>query len=188
MRKFIIVFICLCAALNSNAQTYLDHVQQKQVGQGTVTVTESKEIDDLVNGTTDAAAVKEGNKSDNAVKTREKTGGTSITVHESDNDDPSMVDTSPKGIRNGYKVNGYRIQVFQGGNTRDDRSKAQQVGNNVKALFPDQPVYVHFYSPRWTCRMGNFRTYEEAHSVLQSLRSSGFPQATILKGKITVQY
>ena len=50
------------------------------------------------------------------------------------------------------------------------------------------PVYVHFYSPRWICRVGNYRTYEEAHQMLQNLRKLGYNQASIVKGKITVQY
>ena len=187
MKKIIIVIIGLCAVLSGNAQTYLDHVQQKQVGQGTVTVTESKAIDDLVNGTADQPVAKESGKSANNSGTVHKTPEQVNRNTVAESSDPSMVDTSPKMIRNGYKVNGYRIQVFQGGNTRADRTKAQQVGNNVKALYPEQPVYVHFYSPRWTCRMGNFRTYEEASVILQGLKNAGFQQATILKGKITVQ-
>ena len=46
----------------------------------------------------------------------------------------------------------------------------------------------HFYSPRWICRVGNYRTYEEAHQMLVSLRKLGYTQATIVKGKITVSY
>ncbi len=187
MKRIIIVIIGLCAVMYGNAQTYLDHVQQKQVGQGTVSVTESKDIDNLVNGTADAPVAKESGKGTTNNGTKSKTSETVSYNTTTDPSDPSMIDTSPKMIRNGYKVNGYRIQVFQGGNTREDRAKAQQVGNNVKALYPEQPVYVHFYSPRWTCRVGNFRTYEEASHILQGLKNAGFQQATILKGKITVQ-
>jgi hypothetical protein len=91
-------------------------------------------------------------------------------------------------IRGGYKVAGYRVQAFAGGNSRADRIKAEQTGNNIKAQFADVPVYVHFYSPRWICRVGNYRTYEEAHQMLVSLRKLGYSQATIVKGKITVSY
>ena len=187
MKRITIAIIGLCAALSGNAQTYLDHVQQKQVGQGTVTVTESKAVDDLVNGTADAPVAKESHKGESNGNSIHRNTETTGKSQETDNTDPTAIDTSPKMIRNGYKVSGYRIQVFQGGNTRADRAKAQQMGNSIKALYPDQPVYVHFYSPRWTCRMGNFRTYEEASIVLQGLKSAGFNQATILKGKITVQ-
>ena len=89
---------------------------------------------------------------------------------------------------NSYKVNGYRVQAFAGGNTRADKQKAQRIGNAIKDSYPEEPVYVHFYSPRWICRVGNYRTYEEAHRMLLALRELGYKQAIIVKGKITVQY
>ena len=36
--------------------------------------------------------------------------------------------------------------------------------------------------------MGNYRTYEEAHQMAASLKSLGFNQCTIVKGKIQVAY
>jgi hypothetical protein len=78
--------------------------------------------------------------------------------------------------------------VFAGGNSSNDRVKAERTGNEIKSLFPEEPVYVHFYSPRWICRMGNYRTYEEAHAILRSVRELGYQSAIIVKGKITVQY
>ena len=86
----------------------------------------------------------------------------------------------------GYKNNGYRVQAFAGGNSRKDRQQAEQVGNQIKNNFPGVPVYVHFYSPRWICRVGNYRTYEEAHQMLLSLRKMGYSEAVVVKGKITV--
>ena len=69
-----------------------------------------------------------------------------------------------------------------------DREKARNIGDAIKMAFPDQPVYVHFYSPRWICRIGNFRTYEEAHAMLQEIQKMGYKQASIVKGKISVKY
>ena len=97
-------------------------------------------------------------------------------------------DTLPKMIRGGHKVMGYRVQAFAGGNSRKDRQQAEQVRNSIKSHYPNVPVYVHFYSPRWICRVGNYRTYEEAHQMLVSLSELGFSQATIVKGKITIAY
>jgi hypothetical protein len=36
--------------------------------------------------------------------------------------------------------------------------------------------------------MGNYRTYEEALQQLQEVKRLGYTAATIVKGKITVQY
>jgi len=102
--------------------------------------------------------------------------------------DIPTVDMRRKVMRQSRKVDGYRVQVFAGGNSRADKIKAQQIGNRIKMAFPDQPVYVHFYSPRWTCRIGNYRSAAEAQSVLQKIRKMGYRSAIILRGKITVQY
>lgn len=93
-----------------------------------------------------------------------------------------------KVMRKSYKVTGYRVQAFAGGNSRNDRLKAERTGNQLKVHFPEQPVYVHFYSPRWICRMGNFRSLAEAQKILAKVRSLGYRQACLVKGLITVQY
>ena len=36
--------------------------------------------------------------------------------------------------------------------------------------------------------MGNYKTYNEAAKLLKQVRKLGYPQACIVKGKITVQY
>ena len=92
----------------------------------------------------------------------------------------------PTGPRHGYKTTGYRVQAFAGGNTRSDRQKAERTGNAMRQLFPGEDVYVRFYSPRWVCRVGNYRTYEEAHEKMIAIRKMGYESATIVKGKIIV--
>ena len=99
-----------------------------------------------------------------------------------------IVDMRKKMMRKSYKVTGYRVQVFAGGNSRNDRLKAEQTGNALKMSFPEQPVYVHFYSPRWICRMGNFRSLGEAQKFLSKVKAMGYRQACLVKGQITVQY
>ena len=84
------------------------------------------------------------------------------------------------------KANGYRIQVYAGGNSRTARQEAQRMAEKVKDYFGDMPTYTHFQSPRWICRVGNFRTYQEANEVLKEVKSMGYRQACIVKGKITV--
>ena len=85
------------------------------------------------------------------------------------------------------RANGYRIQVFSGGNSRAAKTEANMMGQRVKSLFLELPVYTHFISPHWICRVGDFRTYEEAHEVFQKLKETGrFPEAVIVKSKIIV--
>ncbi|MBQ6653751.1 MAG: SPOR domain-containing protein [Prevotella sp.] len=108
-------------------------------------------------------------------------GETAGTAHS------SGIDSGRKVMRRGRKMQGYRVQVFAGGNRREDRVKAQETGKRVKAAFPNQPVYTHFHSPRWTCRFGNFRKFETAERIVKQARNAGFHQACIVSEKITVQ-
>jgi hypothetical protein len=185
--------------LSLSAQTFTQRLQKRSLGEGTVTVTHSQEIDQLVNGTKDNSTTTtatpaktpttaEAAKTATAKTTKRGAGRDTVShvTYPRDTTEPVDTATHKKVMRGGYKVNGYRVQVFAGGNQRKDRQQATRVGNEIKSLFPSQPVYVHFYSPRWICRMGNFRTYEEAHQVLTSVRKMGYNAATIIKDKITV--
>lgn len=96
-------------------------------------------------------------------------------------------DTSKKVIRGGKKVVGYRVQVFGGGSTRADRQKAEQMGKELKEKMPSQPVYVHFISPRWTCRIGNFRKADHANTLLKTVKKLGYKQACIVKTTVVVK-
>lgn len=175
-------------ALNAGAQTYLDHLQTHEVGKGTVTVHESQEIDKLVNGTCpNVAQPKKATPKAEKKETASENKDVKRSPEQSNEEtDITTVDTSKKIMRNGYKVTGYRVQVYAGGNSRKDKIQAENISTNIKALFPGQPVYCHFYSPRWICRMGNYRTYEEAQEYLTRVRALGYSQASIVKGQITV--
>ena len=98
----------------------------------------------------------------------------------------SLRATATTALRHGYKTTGYRVQAFAGGNTRKDRQRAERTGNAMRQLLPGEEVYVRFYSPRWVCRVGNYRTYEEAYEKMQLIRKLGYETATIVKGKIVI--
>lgn len=244
-RLFILSCLIVCITAIAHAQTYTQHLQQKAAGKGSVVVTQSEEIDKLVNTanvnprqqepahkpaaaekptsaavkTTPTAASKSQNLENVAHSNpthnnaahhgteprHEATQHHESTLHhestqrhestqhhntatETAEAEAPVVDMSKKVMRRSYKTNGYRVQVFAGGNSRNDKIKAQQAGNAVKAAFPSQPIYVHFYSPRWICRMGNYRTYDEANAILQQVKKLGYKQACIVKGKISVAY
>ena len=207
MKKLITILLILCAASTASAQNFLDELQKKQQGQGTVTVTESKEISDLVNGTAAlaakkleeekaaaaaAAAAKEKEEAAKLAAEKEREKARLLAEKEKKEKEESeleipVLDTRKKVMKNSYKVDGYRVQVFSGGNTRSDRMKAEQIRDKLKVAFPDQPIYTHFYSPRWICRMGNYRTFNEANSYCKKVKAMGYKQACVVKGKITVQ-
>lgn len=224
MKQFVtLLIIILSTSMTAHAQTYLDHLKEKNQGLGVVTVHQSKAIDELVNGKkitpqddkTKTTPQPQKNGTDTQQKgatptTQHKQGPDSLKktepqrhetakegVHESnaqksetpkDETDNTVVDMRKKVMRKSYKVTGYRVQVYAGGNSRNDRLKAEQTGNTLKMKFPEQPVYVHFYSPRWICRMGNFRNLNDARKVLIKVKALGYKQACLVKGQITVQY
>lgn len=229
MHPFVVLtFLFACATTTAQAQTFTDHLQQKAQNGKSVTIKQSKDIDELVNHTdvsrdnrSTTTTTKPGTvaskpqqsattatKTQSTVKkavpqdahetpqtatkrdtaTPEKAKTSTPSTAEGEEMEIPTVDMRKKVMRRSYKVNGYRVQVFAGGNSRTDKQKAQKAGDDVKMALPEIPVYVHFYSPRWICRIGNFRTYEEANSVLKQVRELGYKQACIVSGKITVAY
>ena len=209
MKLFAATLIIAAIAANAaKAQTFTQRLQKQAAGQGTVTVHHDKDIDKLVNGAwveRDAIERKRREaeaKAAEGLKPKASPAKKPTAPHEGDKGDEAeraavaevteagqgSAGTRKKVMLNSRKVNGYRVQAFAGGNTRQDRLKAEQVGNEIKQRFPEEPVYVHFYSPRWICRVGNYRSYEEAHQMLLEIQQLGYKQALIVKGKITVQY
>ncbi|MGP1590731.1 MAG: SPOR domain-containing protein [Prevotella sp.] len=111
-----------------------------------------------------------------------------VETHQDNNDlEIPVIDTRRKVMLGSYKVDGYRVQVYAGGNSRKDRQTAEDIGTKLKISFPTEPVYVHFYSPRWICRIGNYRSYDDAVRMLKEVKAMGFKQASLVRGKITVQ-
>ncbi len=73
------------------------------------------------------------------------------------------------------KVPGYRVQTFSGNDSRTSRDEAYRKERLVKEAFPDIKTYIEYRSPRWSLRVGDFRTKEEAMVFLQELKQA-FPE------------
>ena len=211
-RKWMVMalFFTHCSLFISplGAQTFTQRLQQSAKGEGKVTLHQQKGIDELVNEAAQAATAekkpaeaKEKQPAATAEKktaeaAMEKAGCTLAAKGENaagrmaqrDTAEVAADSAAQKKLGHTYKVTGYRVQAFAGGNSRADRQKAEQTGNQLRMLFPDEAVYTHFYSPRWICRMGNYRTYDEANKFLKKVKALGYSQACIVKGKINIQY
>ncbi|MCM1078886.1 MAG: SPOR domain-containing protein [Bacteroidales bacterium] len=203
MMKHFFITICLAlVAFAANAQTITDELRRSRTGEGTVVVHQSQEIDRLVNavdakqqaGQTGTSAhtqgtVPAGTQSATAASEPAKNAAPSAEGSASTAEGTgTAADTGKKIMRHSYKTTGYRIQIYSGGNKRTDRVKCEQIAQRVKGQFPNLPVYVHFYSPSWKCRAGNFTSQDEAMAVLKQIRAMGYSQACLVKGKINVQY
>lgn len=191
MRPIVIIsLMVLCLPVRMKAQNYMEHLREHAAGQGTVTVIQSKEIDELVNGKIPEVEPRPVEK---VPESKEETAPKTVIGYKTHDgkgqtiDADEELDSRKKVMVGSVKVTGYRVQVFAGGNSRADRQKAQRIGNEIKRHFPEYPVYVHFYSPRWICRMGNFRSLDEANAILKEIRELGYRAACVVKGTITVQ-
>ncbi len=177
MRKQLLTILLFVGFAPMMAQTTFTEQLQKTVpGKGTVVLFQSQAITDLVNGIDGTAA------------TGSKTGRETAVTPSVPSPQDVLVDVTPTST-NKVRMNGYRIQVYSGGNSRQAKNEATMMGNRVKSLFMDLSVYTHFSSPHWICRVGDFRTYEEANEVFRQLKETGrFSEAVIVKSKVNVSY
>ena len=170
-------------------------VPQKE--RGTISQ-DNKTADKTQTATLPNASIKQSPTNSTTVTKQDGDSKKDYTKHEQDKkkvetpqDDKELeipvVDTRKKVMVGSYKVDGYRVQVYAGGNSRKDRQTAEEIGAKLKRSFPAEPVYVHFYSPRWICRIGNYRSYDDAVRMLKDVKAMGFKQASLVRGKITVQ-
>ena len=159
---------------------------------------DNKTADKTQTATLPNASIKQSPTNSTTVTKQDGDSKKDYTKHEQDKkkvetpqDDKELeipvIDTRKKVMLGSYKVDGYRVQVYAGGNSRKDRQTAEDIGTKLKISFPTEPVYVHFYSPRWICRIGNYRSYDEAVRMLKEVKAMGFKQAALVRGKITVQ-
>ena len=92
-------------------------------------------------------------------------------------------ETEPKML----KSRGYRVQVYAGNNSRVARKEATEVAEQVKMEFPELPVYAFFLPPRWLCRVGDFRSIEEADASMRRLKATGkFKEVSIVREQINI--
>lgn len=82
---------------------------------------------------------------------------------------------------------GYRIQIYAGNNSRIARNEAYGMASRAKEYFPDLKVYTSFTPPRWLCRVGDFRSIEEADAMMRQLKKTGvFKEASIVKEQVNI--
>ena len=85
------------------------------------------------------------------------------------------------------KARGYRVQVYAGNNSRKAREEANEVAEDIKKEFPELPVYAFFQPPRWLCRVGDYRSIEEADAAMRRLKTTGkFKEVSIVREQINI--
>lgn len=85
------------------------------------------------------------------------------------------------------KARGYRVQVYAGNNSRIARKEANDVADQIKMEFPELSVYAFFLPPRWLCRVGDYRSIEEADAAMRRLKATGkFKEVSIVREQINI--
>ena len=88
---------------------------------------------------------------------------------------------------NVLKAVGYSVQVFAGHNSRVAREEANKIAEEIRKEFPELPVYASFQSPRWLCRVGDYRSIEEADAIMRRLKAPGkFKEVSIVRDQINI--
>lgn len=154
-------------------EKFTDHLRKSVPGKGTVVLHHDALLDALLNAS--------GGHADNGLSVAgdaELTGEVGGSASENSRGGQAKITT-----------NGYRIQVYSGGNSRAARESAIRVGHKVKTYFSDMAVYTQFRSPRWLCRVGDFKTYEEAAEILHKMKETKqFNDAIIVRSTIQIYY
>lgn len=97
----------------------------------------------------------------------------------------SMVERNGKPAQ----VEGYRVMVYSGNNSRTAREEANKMAQYMKDNFPGAEVYVVFESPIRSCLYGDYRTREEAEAVMYKLKATKkFREISVKKCLINLPY
>lgn len=154
--------ICILCCLATQAQNSIIKELERPNAAGRITIHQDSRIEALV--------------------------GRSIYVNHSTNAPESSAAILPShNETHTIKSNGYRIQVYAGNNTGRAKTEAHAVASRVQEHFPDLTVYTTFISPRWLCRVGDYKSIEEADAMMRKLRATGiFKEVSIIKDQINI--
>lgn len=166
------LFLCwlLCGATAEAQTTFTEQLGKEEAGKGRVVVRQSKEIDQVVNATVPPKP---------AAKPEPKAESAPPKPAEHHENKPKPA-TQGRGYtaRSRHKARGFRICIFTGGNSRQDKAKAQQVGQQCRNRFGELAVYTFFQSPRWVTHVGDFATRKEAEKYVNLIRREHFTYET----------
>lgn len=165
--SFILIFFSLVLSLSAQ-KTYTEHLRS-QKGKGTLRVIQSKEID---------KAVDASNKQSSA-SSKTQTGSS-----EKENTESSF---APDRVKP-EKMMGFRVQIYAGPKATG-KEIALQYEKKFKEKFQGVSTYVRFVQPRWTCRIGDFQTREDAQVFLNKIQEEKISnQAAIVRCEIFKVY
>lgn len=116
---------------------------------------------------------------------RDEPGKGTVRIHQPAQLDSLMGKVAVKTTQ----VEGYRVMVYSGNNSRTAREEANKWAQYMREHFPGAEVYVVFESPIRSCQYGDYRTREEAEAVMYKLKATRkFKEISVRKTLINLPY
>ncbi|MBS7407980.1 MAG: SPOR domain-containing protein [Alloprevotella sp.] len=199
MKKLTLILLAVFAiTLSAMAQTpFTQHVRTQRAGEGKVRIIQDSIIEKVVNQPMTGKTAKPGKTTGKTDKTTTKPKDDTATHHDNaaakhDNTEHENADDNETnkhvGSAKTTTMTAYRIQIFSGSNSHQDKQKAYDLAAKCKEKFPELSVYTKFVSPRWVCRVGDFKNLADAQNYASKIRAAHFTrEVRIVKTTIRVK-
>ncbi|MDY4568882.1 MAG: SPOR domain-containing protein [Alloprevotella sp.] len=199
MKKLTLILLAVFAiTLSAMAQTpFTQHVRTQRAGEGKVRIIQDSIIEKVVNQPMTGKTAKPGKITGKTDKTTTKPKDDTATHHDNaaakhDNTEHENADDNETnkhvGSAKTTTMTAYRIQIFSGSNSHQDKQKAYDLAAKCKEKFPELSVYTKFVSPRWVCRVGDFKNLADAQNYASKIRAAHFTrEVRIVKTTIRVK-
>ena len=200
MKKLTLILLAVFAiTLSAMAQTpFTQHVRTQRAGEGKVRIIQDSIIEKVVNQPMTGKTAKPGKTTGKTDKTTTKPKDDTATHHDNaaakhDNTEHENADDNETnkhvGSAKTTTMTAYRIQIFSGSNSHQDKQKAYDLAAKCKEKFPELSVYTKFVSPRWVCRVGDFKNLADAQNYASKIRAAHFTrEVRIVKTTIRVKH
>lgn len=199
VKKLTLILLAVFAiTLSAMAQTpFTQHVRTQRAGEGKVRIIQDSIIEKVVNQPMTGKTAKPGKTKGKTDKTTTKPKDDTATHHDNaaakhDNTEHENADDNETnkhvGSAKTTTMTAYRIQIFSGSNSHQDKQKAYDLAAKCKEKFPELSVYTKFVSPRWVCRVGDFKNLADAQNYASKIRAAHFTrEVRIVKTTIRVK-
>lgn len=199
VKKLTLILLAVFAiTLSAMAQTpFTQHVRTQRAGEGKVRIIQDSIIEKVVNQPMTGKTAKPGKTTGKTDKTTTKPKDDTATHHDNaaakhDHTEHENADDNETnkhvGSAKTTTMTAYRIQIFSGSNSHQDKQKAYDLAAKCKEKFPELSVYTKFVSPRWVCRVGDFKNLADAQNYASKIRAAHFTrEVRIVKTTIRVK-
>lgn len=179
----LLVLVCVNASSVCAQSTLTEKLRKHEKGKGTVIITQSEQIEQIINNTVPNHTPQQTSSKDTVATEH---------LHSTNKPQEDSKLNTKKGsyaTRGRHKARGYRICIFTGGNSRKDKTKAIQMGEKCRKKFPELSIYTSFIAPRWVTNVGDFKNRQDAQKYVNLIRSAHFTyEVRIVSSEVNLPY